>query len=190
MMSSSRVLRLSSVQTVIAGLPEVMSFENVAVDFTWQEWQHLDVVQQNLYRDVMLENYSSLMFLGELNSRRCMTKPDLIFKLEHGFAPWSVVEGSIQRLPEFKSQQNFHWTKTHDFKQCHNAVYQNVHHTCHQGANTGLKLYECRTTLSSKSHLSHCQRTHTGEMPYECTECGKGFIAMSHLTVHQRTHTV
>nr|XP_044997220.1 zinc finger protein 809-like isoform X3 [Jaculus jaculus] len=127
MMSSSRVLRLSSVQTVIAGLPEVMSFEDVAVDFTWQEWQHLDVVQQNLYRDVMLENYSSLMFLGELNSRRCMTKPDLIFKLEHGFAPWSVVEGSIQRLP--------------------------------------------------------------GEMPYECTECGKGFIAMSHLTVHQRTHT-
>ncbi|EGW04650.1 Zinc finger protein 717 [Cricetulus griseus] len=42
----------------------------------------------------MLENYSSLMFLGY-----CMTKPELIFKLERGFGPWSVVEASLQSLP-------------------------------------------------------------------------------------------
>nr|XP_044995121.1 zinc finger protein 883-like [Jaculus jaculus] len=58
----------------------LVSFEDVAVDFTWREWQELDAAQRTLYRDVMLENYHSLVSLG-----CCVTKPELIFKLEQGF---------------------------------------------------------------------------------------------------------
>ncbi|XP_049758077.1 zinc finger protein 577-like isoform X2 [Elephas maximus indicus] len=66
-----------------------LSFEDVAVGFTWEEWQLLDPSQKDLYKDVMLENYNNLVSVGYP-----ATKPDSIFKLEQGETPW-IVEGAI-----------------------------------------------------------------------------------------------
>ena len=41
-----------------------MSFEDVVIYFTWEEWQDLEDAQKILYKDVMLEMYSNLVFLG------------------------------------------------------------------------------------------------------------------------------
>uniref|UniRef100_A0A8D0DQI3 Uncharacterized protein n=1 Tax=Salvator merianae TaxID=96440 RepID=A0A8D0DQI3_SALMN len=160
----------------------LVTFQEVAVCFTDEEWALLDPGKQDLCREVMRETYeivTSLAFAAKENRNNILRIPaDCRMEKEYLLStktlqnePKSNTCCSILRTKKFKEKKTL---------------------TVHQRTNTGEKLYkcmECGKSFSTKGTLMMHQRTHTGEKPYTCTECGKSFSQSGHLSVHQRTHT-
>ncbi|KAM3844267.1 uncharacterized protein M6D78_002281 [Vipera latastei] len=193
-----------------------VSFEEVAVYFSKDEWSQLDAHQKTLHWEVMLENYRNMASLGNngqenedsgepflMNTSGDKTKkPAMQTELESHeriqSSNWNNESSSSNDAPMQDFPAEYGKIKKHDFGESVRLLSANLDVNEHYPIKTkddyicrdNRKKYNWTFTLShGTGSLTSHKMIHTTKKPYKCMECGSSFSRKSYFTSHRRIHT-
>ncbi|XP_027280652.1 zinc finger protein 205 isoform X1 [Cricetulus griseus] len=194
-----------------------VTFEDVALYLSHEEWGRLDHTQQNFYKDVLQEKNGlalGIVEMGKMVPTLAVATLEDTKPLRKPRARWALREepqcgqheasdlgakmarDTGEAWPPKPSPPDTHPLKTPEDsgleKPSEKVALESGEEGLVPDGETGKKTYKCEQCgkgFSWRSHLVTHRRTHTGEKPYTCTDCGKRFGRSSHLIQHQIIHT-
>ncbi|XP_058028090.1 zinc finger protein ZFP2-like [Ahaetulla prasina] len=193
----------------------LVSFEEVAVSFSEEEWSLLDPDQKALHSEVMLENHRNVVSLGnngQENQNFCQLFQVIYAKdgtekfgirMELGSHErnqsknWNQESSTDAPMEDFLAQQEKIREKyvEKSVKLIKAKIQGNEHYLTQNKGEDAIRRhngqnYNGTFILSLGNNLLTSEKTiDTKEEPYKCLECGKCFRISGQLTIHKRIHT-
>ncbi|XP_060094660.1 zinc finger protein 154-like [Heteronotia binoei] len=189
----------------------LVTFEEVSVNFTKEEWALLDPGQRDLHWEVMLENFANVTCPGEAlipkldlisshkereplliqgsereersGDNRCATGHQKYLLGTFSETTGCKEGGKQKRKTEVKEKRKN--APTLQSGSCEEIASLGKTSTRNERSTCPM----CGKSFTRKSSLSLHWTIHTGEKPFKCLECGKSFRRRDKLIRHQGIHT-